>query len=300
MDARERSLVVINTYDILGALGWRGLTVGRRWVELAVRHPARSFARSVMMFDDAIAAGDARGEGMREAARGIVESFADGLSIRGASRVPPRGPLLLVANHPGMTDTVALCAAVPRADLRIIAADRPFLRALTAASRRLIFVPEGPGAAAAAGRAAAVRAAVAHLRAGGALLTFPAGEIEPDPDVLPGAVEALSRWSPSTALFIRRAPGCVVVPVVVHGVLSRRAQRNPLTRLRRTRKDREWLGAMLQIVMRTLVPGSWPVRVRVEFLPVIPAASLPGRPQEMLRVIREEVAGFLTSLSPGS
>jgi hypothetical protein len=300
MDARERTLVAINTYDILGALGWKPAGIFRRWMELAVRRPARSFARAVIAFDDEVARRAAAGGGLREAARGILRAFTDGLVIGGATRVPPRGPVLLVSNHPGMTDTVALFAAVPRADLRILAADRPFLRALSAAARQLIFIPEGPEPSAIAGRAAAVRAAVAHLRAGGALLTFPAGAIEPDPAVLPGAVASLERWSPSTALFLRRAPGCVVVPVIVSGVLSRRAQGHPLTLLRRKRADREWLGSMLQIVMRTLVPGSWPVRVRVDFLDAIAAESLPPRAEAALDALRQPVAAYLRSTYPGS
>jgi 1-acyl-sn-glycerol-3-phosphate acyltransferase len=272
----------------------------RRWIELAVRHPARSFARNVIAFDEEVLRQAGAGGGLREAARGILRAFTDGLTVGGAERVPPRGPVLLVSNHPGMTDTVALFAAVPRADLRILAADRPFLRALTAAARQLIFIPEGPEAAAVAGRAAAVRAAVAHLRAGGALLTFPAGVIEPDPAVLPGAVASLERWSPSTALFLRRAPGCVVVPVIVSGVLSRRAQHHPLTLLRRKREDREWLGSMLQIVMRTLVPGSWPVRVRVDFLASIPAESLPPGADEALAALKEPVAAYLRESRKGA
>ena len=295
MDARERTLVSINTYDILGALGWQDARIFRRWIELAVRFPARAFAREVISFDDEVARA-----GLHDAARGILRRFTDSLAVGGAERVPARGPVLLVSNHPGMSDTVALFASVPRADLRILAADRPFLRSLTAAARSLIFIPEGPGEAAAAGRSAALRAAVSHLRAGGALLTFPAGDIEPDPAVHPGAVASLESWSPSTALLLRRAPGCVVVPVIVSGVLSPRAQRHPLTLLRRTRKDREWLGSMLQIVVRTLLPRSWPVRVRVDFLDAMSAERLPRGADAALEALRQPVAAYLRDRFPGS
>ena len=293
MDARERDLVTINTYDILGALGWRTTGLPRRWLELLVRHPARRFADMVIAFDEAV-----RAAGLPVAAQGLLESFADGLTVSGAERIPARGPVLILSNHPGMSDTVALFAAVPRADLRIIAADRPFLRTLSAAARQLIFVPEGPSPAKAAGRAAAIRAAVGHLRAGGALLTFPAGEIEPDPAVLPGAVQSLERWSASTEIFLRHTPGCVVVPVVVSGVLSRRAQRHPLTRLRRSRKDREWLGAMMQIIRRMLQPGSWPVRVRVNFLEPFDAGALDVRGGRALAAVRDRVGAFLREAPP--
>jgi putative hemolysin len=170
--------------------------------------------------------------------------------------VPRGGPLLLVSNHPGLADAVALFASTPRDDLRVIAAERPFLDVLPNTSRYLLTVAETQ-----AGRSRAVRAAARHLRGGGAVLTFPGGRIEPDPAVLPGAVEALDRWSSSADLFARLAPGLAVVPVVVSGVLSPRALRIPLTHLRRRRHDREWLAATLQM----LTPALRDVSVRVAF-----------------------------------
>ena len=283
MDARERDLVSINTHDILAALGWRNLRILRRSIELAVRHPARAFARQVIAFDDAVAAA-----GIHGASQVLLSSYVRGLAVHGADRIPPRGPVLLLANHPGMTDTVCLFAAIPRPDLKILAADRPFLRALRAASRSLFFVPDEPEK-----RIAALRKAVNHLRSGGALLTFPAGEIEPDPAVLPGAVESISRWSASTSLFLRYVPDTVVVPVVVRGVLSHRAQGHPLTLLRRKREDREMLGAMLQIVVRTVPPGAWPVRVRVDILEPFAGRDLVAGGENAILAIRERVAGFL-------
>jgi len=283
MDARERELIAINTLDILKAFGLGDLRTFRRSVEMAVRHPARVFARQVIRFDDAVAV-----RGIHGAARVLVSAYAQDLAVRGAERIPSNGPVLLISNHPGMTDTVCLFAAIDRPDLKILAADRPFLRALRAASRSLLFIPDEPG-----NRLAALRGAIHHLQAGGALLTFPAGAIEPDPAVLPGAVEALGHWSPSTALFLRFVPEARVVPVVVRGVLARGAQRSPLVRLRRSREDREMLGAMLQIVVRTLFPDAWPVRVRVDFLETFDGRELAARGTDAVEAIRERVAAFL-------
>jgi hypothetical protein len=53
-------------------------------------------------------------------------------------------------------------------------------------------------------------------------------------------------------------------------VLSAAAQKNPLTRLRRAQKDRERLGAMLQI----LIPAYQGVTVRVAFSEPLSAAEL--------------------------
>ncbi|HEX2738965.1 MAG TPA: hypothetical protein VHM69_00855, partial [Rubrobacter sp.] len=62
-------------------------------------------------------------------------------------------------------------------------------------------------------------------------------------------------------LFARLTPGLAVVPVVVSGVISPSALRIPLTRLRRRRRDREWLAASLQM----LVPALRNVDVWIEF-----------------------------------
>jgi hypothetical protein len=290
MDQYERALIDVNTDDLITALGWGGFRLLRRWAGLAARGPASAFARRMRDFDREVDA-----TGLRAAAGMLLGAYVRDLRVEGAHRIPPSGPVLLLSNHPGMTDTLALFTAIPRADLRILAADRPFLRALPAVSRSLIPVPERPER-----RMAAVRQAVRHLRAGGALLTFPAGEIEPDPAVLPGAEQALSRWSPSTVLFLRFVPDCVVVPLAVSGVLSPRAQRHPLTLLRRKRRDRELLGAMLQMVVHTLLPSRWPVQARVDVLEPFAGQDLAGGEERALGLIRERFADFLHSRSRGS
>jgi hypothetical protein len=53
----------------------------------------------------------------------------------------------------------------------------------------------------------------------------------------------------------------VVVPVVVSGVISPSALRNPLIHLRRRKRDREWLAATFQL----LIPALRNVDARVEF-----------------------------------
>jgi hypothetical protein len=178
------------------------------------------------------------------------------VQVEGRENVPSEGSLLLVANHPGLADALALFATVPRRDLRVVAAERPFLEALPNTSRYLILVSE-----ASPRRSGAVRVATRHLREGGAILTFPGGKIEPDPAVLPGAVEALGSWSESLDLFARLVPDLTVVPAVVSGVLSPTALRNPLTFVRRRPRDREWLAATLQM----LTPVLRNVTTRVAF-----------------------------------
>jgi hypothetical protein len=237
--------------DLISAFGLGGISHGRAVMESISRIPARRLARQILTYDEIV------GEsGLGAGGAWALKRLSRETGIKGQENVPRGGPLLLVSNHPGLADAVALFAATPRDDLRVIAADRPFLEALPNTSRHLLTVAETS-----AGRPGVARAAARHLRGGGAVLTFPGGRIEPDPAVMPGAVEALDHWSSSADLFARLTPGLVVVPVVVSGVISPSALRNPLIHLRRRRRDREWLAATLQV----LIPALRNVDARVEF-----------------------------------
>lgn len=237
--------------DLISAFGLGGIRHGRSVLEKISHPPARWLAKQVATYDEIV--GEA---GLGAGGTWALKRMARRVEIEGAANIPCEGPVLLVSNHPGLADAVALFSTIPRGDLRVIAAARPFLGALPNTSRRLITIPEGSAV-----RSAAVRAAARHLKSGGALLTFPGGRIEPDPAVLPGAAEALERWSGSVDLFARLVPGLAVVPVVVSGVLSPSALRNPFIRIRRRRSDREWLAATFQM----LVPALRNVTTRVEF-----------------------------------
>ncbi len=237
--------------DLLSAFGLGSAGRWRLPLEFASRVPARHLARQIAIYDRMV------GErGLAAGGAWALERMSRDAEVGGRENVPREGPLLMVSNHPGLADAVALFAATPRTDLRVVASERPLLEALPNTSRHLLTVPEtSPG------RFGLVRAATQHLRRGGAVLTFPGGRIEPDPAALPGAVEALDRWSASVDLFARLTPGLAIVPAVVSGVISPAALRNPLTRLRRRRRDREWLAATLQMLTPTLRD----VTVRVEF-----------------------------------
>ena len=246
--------------ELLSAFGLGGLLqrgVARRPLELLSRVSARRLARQVATYDRVV------GEsGLRAGGAWALERMARRVEVEGRENVPREGPLLIAANHPGLGDSLALFATIPRTDLRVVAAVRPLLDALPNTSRYLLTVAE-----ASPGRFGLVRAATRHLRDGGAVLTFPGGRIEPDPAVLPGAAEALERWSASVGLFARLVPGLTVVPAIVSGVLSPTALRNPLIFLRRKREDREWLAATLQMMtpmlsnVTTRVAFGQPVRV---------------------------------------
>jgi hypothetical protein len=261
-------LVTINLEDILISLGWDNIRFGRAVLEWPFRDLARRFAYQVLDFDRAVT-----DLGLQAGSQTFLQSMHDELIIEGQEHIPLTGPVLFLSNHPGLFDTVSLFASIPRADLRIVAAERPFLRVVPSIDPRLIYVSED-----ATDRVKVLRAVAAQLRAGGAVLTFPAGQIEPDPAVLPGAETALADWSTSIGVFARLEPAAVLIPVIVSGVLSPRATFHPITHLRRNRSDRERLGATLQIMSSVLWPSLWPhlwkVTIQVCFGPPIPASEL--------------------------
>jgi hypothetical protein len=258
---RVETLTRVCAAELLEAFGLGGGVL--RPLELLARVPAERLAHQIATYEEIV------GEsGLAAGGAWALERMTRSAEVEGRENIPLEGPVLLAANHPGLADSLALFATVPRGDLRVMAARRPILAALPNTSRFLIPVSESPS-----GRLGAVRTAARHLRRGGAVLTFPGGRIEPDPTVLPGAEEALERWSESLDLFARLVPGLTVVPAVVSGVLSPTALRNPLTFVRRQRRDREWLAATLQM----LTPALRDVTTSVAFGQPVRAGDVPER-----------------------
>src|SRR5438552_11267020 len=117
----------------------------------------------------------------------VVEDATGGVVVERRERVPTRGPLLVVANHPGLSDAVAILAALGRDDAWIVTAEYPFLRAMRLASQRFLFVSDDRS-----DRLSAFRSVVSRLRAGDTVLIFPAGGLELDPALSPdGALSSL-------------------------------------------------------------------------------------------------------------
>jgi 1-acyl-sn-glycerol-3-phosphate acyltransferase len=234
-------LMWLNTADMLLGFGVAQHSALRGPAELLCRVPARRFARQLATLDARVAQ-----DGLQAGSAWIVDQIAASLEVRGYPP-PASGPLLVVANHPGLLDGAALFAALPRPDLRVLAVPRPFLRALPHIADAVIPVGETP-----ASRGAALRTAARHLRDGGALLSFPAGRIEPDPLALAGAEDSLAQWSASIDVLARLVGSATVMPAIVGGVLAPAALRHPVVRLRRAEADRRWLAAIWQLLWPNL------------------------------------------------
>jgi 1-acyl-sn-glycerol-3-phosphate acyltransferase len=230
-------LTQINLDDLVASFGWQNQPTLSYALRKIFLRPARTFAKFMLEFDSAVDE-----HGLVDASRLALRHYVRDVRVFDLNRVPDSA-FLALSNHPGMTDTLALFAALNRPALKIIALDRPFLMALPNLNRRLFFVNDDPTS-----RIKLVRQASGHLRSGGAVLTFPAGEIEPDPNVYPGAVEALQTWTDSVGVFIRMAPDTVILPVLVRNVIWDKLAKNPFLKVKKTGEEREKLVAALQLL----------------------------------------------------
>jgi len=234
------TITKINLDDLVSAFGWENQPMLAALLRRAFAQPARQFARQVVGFDN-----DVGQTNLAEASRQLIRKYyVRDVRVHGHENVPANGPVLFLSNHPGMADTISLFAAINRPDLKIIALQREFLASLANTTRQLFFIDDDPSK-----RLNAVRQVSTHLREGGSVLTFPAGEIEPDPYVYPGALEALNTWTDSAGVFIRFARDTKIVPVLVSGVIWKKTAQHWIPRLKRTRMEREKLAAALQLLM---------------------------------------------------
>lgn len=153
--------------------------------------------------------------------RGFPGSALDVLGVRingggeAGERIPATGPVVVVANHPfGGLDGLALLDLLRRvrSDVRVLA--NRLLAAIPEIAGACIFVETFGGQAAARSNVIALRHAVAHVRAGGLLAIFPAGEVS--------SLRLLRRrvedppWNPFCARLALEA-GAPVVPLGFDG-----------------------------------------------------------------------------------
>ncbi|MDP2777365.1 MAG: hypothetical protein Q8O48_06960 [Anaerolineales bacterium] len=237
MTSSLEALTQINLDDLVSSFGWQDHPIPARLLRSVFLTPARTLAKFVVEFDNAVGQ-----RGLVEASRLTLKHFVRDVRVFGLDYVPDSA-FLALSNHPGMTDTVSLFCALNRPGLKIIALDRPFLMALPNTSKQLFYLKDDPAL-----RMALVRQVTSHLRNGGAALSFPAGEIEPDPSVYPGAVESLQTWTDSVGLFVRMSPDTVILPVLVRNVIWDKTAIHPLLKIKKTREEREKLAAALQLL----------------------------------------------------
>lgn len=217
MTTRRLELLRISLKDMLDAYPEnRALRLG---LSILFFLPALSFAHRMARFSRNVGL-----RGLREASRLLLEEFYAGVRVSG-NGPPAEGGLLVLSNHPGVGDSLALLAALERNDVRIVAAERDFFRALPGLADCLILVPEDERK-----RIGTLRAMAADLKAGRTVVLYPAGRIEPDPLLHPDRYP-LEAWSAAVGLLVvlaaREGFSFDLKPALVGGVLPPRAVGRP-------------------------------------------------------------------------
>jgi hypothetical protein len=233
------------TWEILGAFSlprtdfWQD-TLGKLFYK-----PARIFSEIFAKFDQDVAE-----HGLSEACRRLLPHFVEDTQAVGADLLPKEGPVLIASNHPGIVDGVSIIANSTRDDAKVVVGGMPFLQSLPVARHSTIASSRTNDIV----RANVVKSSIRHLENGGAVLIFPSGHIDPDPAVLPGALDAVNDWSKSLAIMLRRVPETRFVPVVTSGVLHEKYTNTPLTFLKRDgvgkRRIMEFIQVMRQLIFK--------------------------------------------------
>jgi hypothetical protein len=181
-------------------------------------------------------------------------------SIKGAENIPLIGPAIILSNHPGAYDSIALGACVKRLDFKFIVGETGLYRTLPHIQPHLIMVSPD-----ASQTMLALRQAIDHLQQGGILLQFGSGLIEPDPAIRSVGDDVFDKWSRSLEIMLRKAPQTRVVPAIASGVLHERFASHPLTWLRKDAMDKRRLAEFTQVIQQLIWPAAVKARPRISF-----------------------------------
>jgi hypothetical protein len=274
------------TDEIFMALGLAADSWPRKLFSPVVRPPASRFSEIAAGFEQRVSE-----DGFREAVKWILPHFISRMSVSGAETIPSEGPLVIASNHPGTVDALCIAANLPREDIKIVASNIPFIRALPAIEKHFIHTTLDVHV-----RMTVLRSALRHLREGGSLLVFASGGIDPDPAGMPGAMEELERWSPSLEFFLRKVPQTQMLVTIVSGVLSPTFLHHPFTLFRRQRRDKQRIAEFLQTIKQMLQPEDLLLTPKVTFANPLSHLELSSGdgPRGMMKTIIQQAKSLMT------
>ena len=231
-----------------------------------------------------------------ETAGRAIQSFSDGLVVNNQGAIPVYGPLLVVANHPGLADILGVVASLKREDVKIVAQQKGFMRVLRNINRHILTIePDSTF------KLNVIREVIHALKDGMAVIIFPSGSLEPDPAIVPGAVESLQGWSDSIGVFLNKVPETQLLPLLVSNVLTEKAWNSRFAKLGRNQKRRQQFASVVQfIAQRFSKEPHWkkPMRIDVGELKV-PEQIDPSLDSHKLNVVvKNEMVDLLKNVYP--
>ncbi len=251
--------------EIAYALGAKKDGIIRNVLAPLLRNPATKLAKILADFYDGVV-----NKSPNQGAIDTLPKFNIEVQRSGHPNMPMSGSHLLISNHPGGLDSVAILSCIPRADIKVLVSDVLLMRKLDYLNRFAIFVDFKT-----VGGMSALRDAISHLNQGGILLLFARGEVEPDPACFAGAVESIEKWSPSIEIMLRKSPLTSVQILSVSGAILPRFAFHPLTRLRRRPETRQKLAEFLQAITSLYKPEKTKTILNIRFSEIMRSESIP-------------------------
>ena len=267
MPEQEEEIHRLSQYlidEIILAFGLQKNAFSRRAFNLVFERITTRLAGICVTTDRKIAT-----EGFPAAVGWMASHWVKEVRRRGSETIPPTGPLLVISNHIGAYDILVAPAQIDRPDVKIIASASPFFMSLPNASQHMLYVSDEPGS-----RMAATRQAIKHLHAGGTLLLFGTGLVDPDPEVYPHAEDEIQHWSASIDLFLQQVPETRVVVSILSGIVLPRWACSPLTWLRRIDWQKRRIAEYGQVIEQLLFPRPPAIRPSMSIAPPVSVDEL--------------------------
>lgn len=231
-----------------------------------------------------------------ETAGRAIQSFSDGLVVNNQGAIPVYGPLLVVANHPGLADILGVVASLKREDVKIVAQQKGFMRVLRNINRHILTIePDSTF------KLNVIREVIHALKDGMAVIIFPSGSLEPDPAIVPGAVESLQGWSDSIDVFLNKVPETQLLPLLVSNVLTEKAWNSRFAKLGRNQKRRQQFASVVQfIAQRFSKEAHWKKAMRIDVGNLkVPEQIDPSLDSHKLSVVvKKEMVELLKNVYP--
>jgi hypothetical protein len=255
-DQRVKVLRDTITDEIFIALGLKPNNIFRKILKPILCTPANHFARIAGQFIQG-----AVKIGVSQSGKQTMPAFSMKAIARGAGDMPVKGPLLLVTNHPGALDSLALASCLVRSDVRIMVSDTPFMRQFGAESNFFIYVDFKT-----IGGMVALRDAIAHLKNGGLVIVFAHGEVEPDPELDEhGAFQSIGEWSNSIEAMLRKVPETQLQLGIMSGAVAPKFIKSPLVKLRKKSFEQQKVAEFIQVIQQMIFPKSVEIDIHLSF-----------------------------------
>lgn len=250
--------------EIYRAAKFPKIRVLREALKPLFNKPVRRFSEFIANMDGLI-----RDKGFVFAAQQAILNLSDEVVSSGQINIPKTGPAIIASNHPGTYDGFAIISQLPRNDIKMVVSGIPFFKNLPTASNYLIFSTLDTYV-----RMNAIRKSIRHLEAGGVLIIFPSGRIDPDPSILPDAEESFGRWSRSVEVFLKKVPEAKLVLTITSGVLTDEFIDHPLTRFFKNDHERRRIMEFMQVIKQMFLGKPVNLNPKISFAEPLSAAEI--------------------------